>query len=64
LPDLSSAANLFYDFLMLAFVLLLTAVFLAAVAAFGLAGENFLNIPSISIFLRSFWFSPFLLLEL
>jgi hypothetical protein len=42
---------------MLAFVLLLTAVFLAAV--FGLDGENFLNIPSISIFLRSFWFSTF-----
>jgi len=36
----------------------LTAVFLAAT---GLVGENFLNMPSMSIFLRSFWFSPFAL---
>lgn len=36
-----------------------TAVFLAA--TFGLEGENFLNMPSMSIFFNSFWFSPFAL---
>jgi len=39
---------------MLDFALPLTAVFLNLEAGDGLAGENFLNIPSISIFFKSF----------